>query len=140
MMQVHRRLIGYLALAALFSIVLSPGSALSSEPAAPETKIQAGRAVYLQHCAACHGVNGDGSGPASVWLFPRPRNFNAGMFKIKSTPGTALPTDEDLFNTVTRGMPGSSMPSFTYLGEQERRQAVQYVKSLTAFTDAAGKR
>jgi mono/diheme cytochrome c family protein len=62
------------------------------------------------------------------------------MFKIKSTPGMALPTDEDLFNTVTRGMPGSSMPSFTYLSEQERRDAVQYVKYLAAYTDASGKR
>jgi mono/diheme cytochrome c family protein len=62
------------------------------------------------------------------------------MFKIKSTPGMALPTDEDLFNTVTRGMPGSSIPSFTCLTEKERRDAVQYVKFLTAFTDAPGKR
>jgi mono/diheme cytochrome c family protein len=62
------------------------------------------------------------------------------MFKIKSTPGTALPTDQDLFNTVTRGMAGSSMPSFTYLTEQQRRDAVQYVKYLTATTDASGKR
>lgn len=52
----------------------------------------------------------------------------------------ALPTDEDLFNTVTRGMPGSSMPSFTYLSEKERRDAVQYVKFLTASTYASGKR
>src|SRR6516225_1626314 len=105
-----------------------------------DPKLQAGKTVYLQHCAACHGVNGDGSGPASVWLFPRPRNFSAGLFKIKTTPGTALPTDEDLFGTVTRGMPGSSMPSFTYLSEGERRDAVQYIKYLAAYTDAAGKR
>src|SRR6516225_733381 len=105
-----------------------------------DPKLQAGKTVYLQHCAACHGVNGDGSGPASVWLFPRPRNFSAGLFKIKSTPGTALPTDEDLFSTVTRGMPGSSMPSFTYLTEQQRRDAVQYIKYLTAYTDPAGNR
>jgi DMSO reductase family type II enzyme heme b subunit len=85
-------------------------------------------------------VNGDGAGPAAVWLFPRPRNFSAGLFKIKSTLGTALPTDEDLFRTVTRGMPGSSMPSFTYLTDQERRDAVQYVKYLTATIDASGKR
>ncbi len=32
------------------------------------------------------------------------------------------------------------MPSFTYLTEQERRDAVQYVKYLTASTDPSGKR
>jgi mono/diheme cytochrome c family protein len=96
-----------------------------ANPSNPE--LQAGTAVYAQHCAACHGAKGDGSGPASVWLFPRPRNFSAGLFKIKSTPGAALPTDEDLLGTATRGMAGSSMPSFTYLTEGERRSAVQYV-------------
>ena len=97
-------------------------------------------ALYEQQCAACHGLTGDGNGPAAVWLYPKPRNFSAGLFKIKSTPGTALPTDEDLFQSVTRGLPGSSMPSFSYLPESERRGVVQYVKSLTAFVDASGKR
>ena len=98
-----------------------------------------GKKVYDQHCAACHATNGDGNGPASVWLYPRPRNFSAGQFKIKSTPGQALPTDEDLLQSITRGLPGSSMPSFAYLTEQERRDVVQYVKHLTAYTDKSGK-
>lgn len=96
--------------------------------------------IYDAHCAACHGGNGDGNGPASVWLFPKPRNFNSGMFKIQSTPAGSLPTDEDLFETITRGMPGSSMPSFTYLSEAQRRESVQYVKWLAAVVDASGKR
>ena len=85
-------------------------------------------------------MRGDGNGPASVWLFPRPRDFSAGLFKIKTTPGTALPTDHDLFVTITRGMPGSSMPSFTYLSEQQRRDVVPHVKSLATYTNAAGER
>ena len=51
-----------------------------------------------------------------------------------------MPADEDLFNTITRGMAGSSMPSFTYLAEQQRRDVVDYVKYLTADTDVSGKR
>src|SRR5579859_2859431 len=117
-----------------------PAQAAISTISSSAGSIEAGKSVYLEHCSACHGEKGDGAGPASVWLFPRPRDFSAGMFKIKSTPGTALPTDEDLFNTVTRGMAGSSMPSFTYLSAQERREAVQYIKYLTAFTDTSGKR
>ena len=95
----------------------------------PGPDLRAGKAVYEQHCAACHGVNGDGNGPAAVWLYPKPRNFNSGLFKIKSTPAGFLPTDEDLFQTVTRGMPGSSMPSFTYLTEARapRRRAIREV-------------
>lgn len=98
-----------------------------------------GKNVYDQHCAACHGINGDGNGPASVWLYPKPRNFSAGQFKIKSTPGQALPTDEDLFQSVTRGLAGSSMPSFSYLTASERNDVVKYVKQLTAYTDKSGK-
>ncbi|HEX5223157.1 MAG TPA: c-type cytochrome [Verrucomicrobiae bacterium] len=98
-----------------------------------------GKNVYDQHCAACHGLNGDGNGPASVWLYPKPRNFSAGQFKIKSTPGQSLPVDKDLFDSITRGLPGSSMPSFSYLTEQERNDVVRYVKQLTARTDASGK-
>jgi mono/diheme cytochrome c family protein len=99
-----------------------------------------GKAIYEEHCAACHGANGDGNGPAAVWVFPKPRNFSDGLFKIQSTPSGSLPTDEDLLQTITRGMPGSSMPSFTYLTEQQRRDVVQYVRYLTAYTDGSGQR
>jgi len=94
--------------------------------------------LYERHCSACHASNGDGNGPAAVWLYPKPRNFSAGLFKIKSTPGQALPTDEDLFRTVTRGLPGSAMPGFSYLTEAERRELVRYVKHLTAYLNREG--
>lgn len=118
--------------------------ALQAQPASPAPtsaldSLTAGRAVYDQHCAACHGLTGDGNGPAAVWLYPKPRNFSAGLFKIKSTPGQSLPTDEDLFQSVTRGLGGSSMPSFSYLTEPERREVVRYIKHLTTRADASGK-
>src|SRR5262245_47028553 len=33
------------------------------------------QATYLQHCAACHGLDGRGSGPAAEQLYPKPRDF-----------------------------------------------------------------
>jgi len=127
-------------LAATSDLPAQTASLPSSALASGRDLAQTGRAVYDQHCAACHGLTGDGNGPAAVWLYPRPRNFSAGLFKIKSTPGQALPTDEDLLQSVTRGLPGSSMPSFSYLSELDRHEVVQYVKHLTAYTDASGKR
>jgi DMSO reductase family type II enzyme heme b subunit len=123
---------------AVFAI--SSGAAQLSSPATSRSvqSIPPGQLIYEQQCAACHGATGDGNGPASVWLYPKPRNFSAGQFKIKSTPGQALPTDDDLLQVITRGMPGSSMPSFSYLSEQERRDAVSFVKQLTAYTNQAG--
>jgi DMSO reductase family type II enzyme heme b subunit len=106
----------------------------------PISSSHPGQTVYGQHCAACHGDSGDGNGAASVWLYPKPRDFSAGQFKIKSTPGLALPTDEDLFQSITRGLPGSSMPSFSYLPESERSEVVAYIKHLTAYADSSGKR
>jgi DMSO reductase family type II enzyme heme b subunit len=108
--------------------------------AAPVAQSVTGREVYDQHCAACHGATGDGNGPAAVWLYPKPRDFSAGQYKIKSTPAQSLPTDEDLYRSITRGLPGSSMPGFSYLPETERHAVVAYVKELTAYTNPAGQR
>lgn len=119
---------------------LIAGSLLSASICFSAQQTAPGQALYIEHCAACHGQNGDGNGPAAVWLYPKPRNFSSGLFKIQSTPAGALPTDEDLLRSITKGLPGSSMPSFTYLTEQERLDLVSYVKQLTAYTDGAGKR
>lgn len=99
-----------------------------------------GRDLYDRHCAACHGLEGDGNGPAAVWLFPRPRNFSAGQYKIQSTPAGSLPSDDDLLRAITRGLGGSSMPGFAHLEEAERRELVARVKELTATTEPGGRR
>jgi DMSO reductase family type II enzyme heme b subunit len=44
--------------------------------------------------------------------------------------------EEDLFQTITRGLPGSGMPGFEELSDGQRRQLVAYVKSLSpTFTE-----
>src|SRR5580765_1585133 len=138
-------LVAVLAVTALSSLQALPAETKGEQEVVGQSKDSGapgaiGQNLYQQHCAACHGVKGEGDGPAAVWLYPKPRRFTSGLFKIKSTPAGFLPTDEDLFQTVTRGMPGSSMPSFTYLNEQERRDVVQFVKTLTAYVDPEGKR
>src|SRR6266513_143304 len=112
----------------LISITLLAADGPAATRSGLDPSLSPGKAVYDQHCAACHGINGDGNGPAAVWLYPKPRHFNSGLFKIKSTPPGFMPSDEDLLHTVTRGMPGSSMPSFTYLSEPQRREWLPYVK------------
>src|SRR5574337_2087133 len=68
-----------------------------------------GKALYEKKCVVCHGAEGMGNGKAEFVLFPKPRNFTKGIYKIRST--TTLPTDTDLFRTITRGIPGTAMPS-----------------------------
>lgn len=96
-----------------------------------DSSIERGRNLYLNYCSTCHGTDGKGSGPAAVHLFPKPRDFTTGTFKFQSTPVGSLPTDEDLFRTITNGMPGSGMPAWDRLPEQDRRDLVSHIKSLS---------
>lgn len=96
-----------------------------------DTPLVRGKALYLLHCASCHGKAGDGRGAAAVFSHPKPRDFTSGQFKIRST-ASGMPTDEDLYGLIARGTPGSSMPAFEFLGERERRDLVAYVKYLSA--------
>ncbi len=91
-----------------------------------------GEHVYRHACAACHGKAGDGSGPAARYLDPRPRDFTLGIYKFRSTTAGMLPTDEDLYRTVTVGIPTTRMPAFEdVLTERERRDVVAYIKSFS---------
>ncbi|MBI4516575.1 MAG: c-type cytochrome [Deltaproteobacteria bacterium] len=97
-------------------------------PSSPEL-IKLGEQVYTKQCVACHGAKGDGEGEAAYLLYPKPRNFRTGRFRLVST-WEGMPTDEDLYLTISRGMPGSAMPSWGHLSEKERWGLVHYVKSL----------
>jgi len=88
-----------------------------------------GKQIYTRQCAACHGVSGRGDGEAAYLLYPKPRDLVAARYRLVST-WERDPTDQDLFNTITRGMPGSAMPSWGHLPEKQRWALVYYVKSL----------
>jgi cytochrome c oxidase cbb3-type subunit 2 len=92
--------------------------------------LEAGRAQYARYCAGCHGANGDGRGPASDMLLTKPRDFTKGTFKFRSTPSGTLPTDADLFRTITQGVHRTSMPEWVLLPERERWALVAVVKSF----------
>ena len=89
-----------------------------------------GKAAYEKECLACHGEKGDGEGEAAYLLYPRPRDFTSGQFRLVST-WDGVPTDEDLFRTISRGMPGSAMPAWAHLSEETRWGLVHHVKSLS---------
>lgn len=90
-----------------------------------------GKRVYNQHCAGCHGVKGDGEGPAARFLDPRPRDFVDATYKFRSTPSGYLPTDQDLYRTVTNGVHTTSMPSWRLLSERDRWAVIAYLKTFS---------
>lgn len=89
------------------------------------------RGLYREHCAHCHGITGDGAGPTASFLNPYPRDYRPGKFKFKSTPIGQRPTHADLKKVLLEGIPGTAMPSFRLLSDQEVESLVHYVKYLS---------
>jgi mono/diheme cytochrome c family protein len=102
-----------------------------SAPAPTEAMRVLGDALYDSHCSACHGAKGDGHAPQSAQLRPAPTDFTRGVFKLRSTPSGSLPTDRDLFRTLTRGIHGTTMRPWRPLTEVERWALVTKLKSFS---------
>ena len=90
-----------------------------------------GKKLYRRYCVGCHGPLGDGNGDNAQWVDPRPRDFVAATFKCRSTPTGTLPTDQDLFNSVSRGFTNSNMPHWDSLPAQNRIDLVAYIKTFS---------
>ena len=86
---------------------------------------------YRRYCVGCHGVLGDGNGENFPWVDPKPRDFQLGVFKCRSTPTGTLPVDQDLFDTIARGMDRSQMPPWNTFTKQERADLVAWVKHFS---------
>ena len=91
----------------------------------------AAAATYRRYCVGCHGELGDGNGENAPWLDPKPRDFTLGIFKCRSTPTGTLPTDQDLYDTIGRGLDRSNMPIWNTLTKQERVDLVAWVKHFS---------
>ena len=91
--------------------------------------------VYRRYCVGCHGELGDGNGEVAQWLqppmYPKPRDFQLGIFKCRSTPTGTLPTDEDLYDTIARGLDRSSMPTWNTFTKDERANLVAWIKHFS---------
>src|SRR6266545_6256427 len=115
------------ALAIAIAAVATSGRATPPDA----TAASRGKKVFDRYCISCHGVAGDGRGPTADFVDPRPRVLTSGVFKFRSTPSGALPTDADLLRTVTNGLHLTFMPRWAPTTEQERRDVVQFVKTLS---------
>lgn len=106
-------------------------TAVTPRPAKTAATVARGKQVYDANCTQCHGVNGKGDGYGAPFLVPPPRDFTAGQFKFRTTSSGLLPTDDDLFRTISRGANGTGMPPWKYLLSDEDRWAlVDYVKTF----------
>ena len=89
-----------------------------------------GKRFFENNCFTCHGKQGNGKGPRSSFINPRPRNF----LSIESRIRLNRPT---LFTAVRDGVRGSVMPSWgKVLTDQQIADVAEYV--FTAFVHPDG--
>lgn len=119
--------------AGLLTAGLLVNAALALKPRETPETIARGKAIYARACVFCHGIHGKGDGPAALFIGaytgPRPKDFTREDYKFRSTASGRLPTDDDLFRTLTKGIPGF-MPSFQSFTEQERWEVIAYIKTF----------
>lgn len=108
-------------------------------PSSSAASVEHGRRLYEANCVQCHGSRGAGDGFGAPFLVPPPRDFTTAAFKFRTTGSGELPTDGDLFRTISRGAGGTGMPPWKYLLTDEERWAlVDYVKTFSpAFSRPA---
>jgi mono/diheme cytochrome c family protein len=106
--------------------------AVPPHPAPTAATLARGKELYDANCAHCHGERGDGAGYGAPFLVPAPRDFVAAQYKFRTTASGQLPTDDDIFRTISRGATGTGMPPWQYLLDDTDRWAlVDYVKSFS---------
>jgi mono/diheme cytochrome c family protein len=103
-----------------------------------EAQRESGKKLYFKYCAQCHGEKGDGEGYATPHLYPRPRDFTTGKFKVRTTPNGALPTHQDLVSIIRRGMPYTSMPAWPTLADQEVSDLAYFIKTFSPDFSSPG--
>lgn len=92
-----------------------------------------GEAIFVDHCALCHGLHGKGDGPRSAF-------FQQGVQYIPDLTfeGLLKGRDQELMQNIREGLrrlpePAYVMPQFKYiLSEDEIKSVLAYVKTLPA--------
>jgi mono/diheme cytochrome c family protein len=94
-------------------------------------QLQRGQEQYILYCRPCHGVNGDGRGPAGIGLRPPPRNFAAEdlAFKFGGVEAGNLPTDDQLLRIIKGGLNGTAMLAWD-IPDPVLVDIIQYLKTF----------
>ena len=123
---------GFVVLVVSLCATVTNSARAAAQDVGTDAQRESGKQLYLKYCSQCHGEKGDGDGYATPHLYPRPRNFTTGKFKIRSTPTGALPTHQDIVNVIRRGMPYTSMPAFTAFTDQEVSDLAHFITTFSS--------
>jgi mono/diheme cytochrome c family protein len=81
-----------------------------------------GKEIYEKRCWSCHGMKGEGDGPAATAMIPAPTRF-ADYEKMKNRPAA------DWFSAIQDGVPGTAMYA-QRLTEKEAWDLIAYLRTL----------
>src|SRR5919201_1728466 len=101
---------------------------LSGDPLpVTEGNLLRGKEVFLQRCVGCHGLKGDGKGPAARFMSPPPADFtdkDDACCGGDTGPG-------DFYYRILRGWPGTAMENFgERLSVDDIWRVVLFVKTI----------
>jgi PQQ-dependent dehydrogenase (methanol/ethanol family) len=113
--------VAYLSVAALIAQRADRPDTVKNPFSGDVAAIAAGKLLYEQTCQSCHGGEARGDrGPALA----------TGSFRHGSE-------DNDLFQTVRTGVPGTQMPAFSALSTDTIWRIIAYIRSLNSTQAAA---
>ena len=95
----------------------------------------AGRTLFAQHCAICHGGGGSGDGLASPAINPKPRDFTTGRFYIDASADGKTGDDVDLARVILNGTAafGGSLAMTPWRGslsDDDVRNLIAHIRTL----------
>jgi cytochrome c oxidase cbb3-type subunit 3 len=103
-----------------FAFMVTTAGAQESTAVNPNTRdprvIAEGASLFRGNCSPCHGLNGSGGG--------RGPDLTSGRWTHGSN-------DADIFQTITRGVPGTQMPANIF-EDSETWSIIAYLRSLNA--------
>ena len=101
----------------------TPSSVNQRALAADTSLVGKGKQLFEINCSSCHGPDGYGNGPRAEGMTPPPRNYHTQPFKF----GNDIVS---IHNTILKGSPGTSMPSFALLPLEDTWAIAHFVYSL----------
>ena len=113
----------------LRSLAMARDAASKRNPiAATPGEIREGMAHFADHCAVCHGNEGDGTGAFAAGLYPKPPDLRDARTQSLS--------DGELFYVIENGIRFTGMPAFggQHPGDTDSWRLVLFIRHLPKLT------